>query len=373
MRTLSTLIGLRRALLGGAAAAALAALPAQALPVYAGTAQTNAGGAAPLVTTSSGTVNVDLRANRTILDWTSFDVQPGETANFYFDQRNWIALNRVTGSQININGAVNGVQAAAVGAGPTGGNVWFYSPQGIAFGPNARVNVAGLLATSSAVNVGAFLTLNGQNIPFTGGGGGPITVAAGAQLNSSHHVALIAPQVTTAAGSNFTSGDAGTVLYGAADSFEVQLFPANLDWTIFTFIVQNAAAGTPVGVNALNLAGDTRSGTIYLAAYSRAALAGQVINAPGLLVAQSSIKEYGQVTITTGRSILLGQVGVGNENQQVTGVTTGSANISGVDAGGNVNIYLTGTGALGDLTVAGGIHAGQGLAMAVNNLTTGAA
>ncbi|MBL8553215.1 MAG: filamentous hemagglutinin N-terminal domain-containing protein [Phenylobacterium sp.] len=373
MPTLSTLIGLRRALLGGAAAAALAALPAQALPVYAGTAQTNPGGATPLVTASGSTVNVDLRANRTILDWTSFNVQPGETASFYFDQRNWIALNRVSGSSISINGAVNGIQAAGVGAGPTGGNVWFYSPQGVAFGPNARVNVAGLLATSSAVNTAAFLTVNGQNIPFTGGGGGPITVAAGAQLNSSHHVALIAPSVTTAAGSTFTSGDSGTVLYGAADSFEVQLFPANLDWTIFTFIVQNAAAGTPVGVNALNLAGDTRSGTIYLAAYSRAALAGQVINAPGLLVAQSSIKEYGQVTITTGRSIILGQVGVANENQQVTGVATGSANISGVDAGGNVNIYLTGTGSLGDLTVAGGIHAGQGLSIAVNNLTTGAA
>lgn len=369
MRNLSTFTSLRRALLGGAAAAALAALPAQALPVFAGTSQTNAGGQTPVVTSSGSTVNVDLRANRTILDWSTFNLQSGETANFYFDQRNWIALNRVTGSAININGAVNGIQAAGVGAGPTGGNVWFYSPQGIAFGSNARVNVAGLLATSAAVNTAAFLTANGQNIPFTGSGsGGPITVAAGAQLNSSHHVALIAPQVTTAAGSTFTSGDSGTVLYGAADTFEVQLFPANLDWTIFTFIVPGRAAGTPIP-QALNIAGQTTSGTIYLAAYSRAAMASQLINAPGLLTARSSIAAYGQVTITTGRNIILGQPGPG-DNAPVAnlnpGLTIGHATFGEINADGNVNVILTPTnndqGPQGNLT-ATKIRAGQGLSM----------
>jgi filamentous hemagglutinin family protein len=367
MRNLINLIGLRRALLGGVAAATLLGAPAQALPVYAGTAQTNAGGQTPAVTSSGSTVSVDLRANRTILDWTSFNLQAGESANFYFDQRNWIALNRVTGSQININGAVNGFQAAGVGAGPTGGNVWFYSPQGIAFGPNARVNVAGLLATSSAVNTAAFLTVNGQNIPFTGSGsGGPITVAAGAQLNSSHHVALIAPQVTTAAGSTFTSGDSGSVLYGAADTFEVQLFPANLDWTIFTFIVPGRAAGTPVP-QALNIAGQTTSGTIYLAAYSRAAVVGQLINAPGLLTARSSIAAYGQVTITTGRNIILGQPGPG-DNAPVAnlnpGLTIGHATFGEINADGNVNVILTPTnydqGPQGNITGTK-IRAGQGL------------
>lgn len=211
---LSILTRRRRTLLGGVAAAALAAaVPSQALPVYAGTFQINTGGGAPVVSGTGGTVNVNLNAARTILDWSRFDVAPGETANFYFDQRSWIALNRVTGSFISINGAINGFQSATVAAGPSGGNVWFYSPLGVAFGPNARINVAGLLATSAAVNQPAFLTPTNPNIPFNGtGSGGPVTVASGAQVNGTFHVALIAPRVITDAGTNFTGGPAGSVL-----------------------------------------------------------------------------------------------------------------------------------------------------------------
>lgn len=362
-----------RCLLASAAGLALAwGAPAAALPVLATTTpQVSAGGGQPIVAASGGTVRVDLNAPRTIIDWSSFNLTAGERADFLFDQRNWIVLNRVTGSAININGQVFAGQAANLNSAlPTtaSGNVWFYSPQGVAFGANARVDVGGLLATSAAPNTAQLLTAGANNINFTGSGsGGPINVAAGAQFNATAHIAFAAPRVATAAGSTVTVSDYGSATYLGADTFELQFFPSfNNDLSLFTFIIPNRAAGT-ANPQALSIAGQTTSGTIYLAAYSRAALATDLINAPGLLTARSSFAEYGQVTITTGRNVILGQPGPGDNApiaNHVVGLTTGGARIGEVNADGNVNIILTGVNydqaPQGNLT-ATKVRAGQGL------------
>lgn len=350
--------------LGGPAAAALPVL---------GTAppQVSAGGGQPIIVTGGGAVRVDLNAPRTIIDWSSFNLAAGERAVFLFDQRSAFVLNRVTGSAISINGQVFAGQAANLNSAlpsTPGGNVWFYSPQGVAFGANASVDVGGLLATSSAPNTAQFLTPGNRNITFTGSGsGGPVTAAGGARFNATATVTFAAPRVTTAAGSTVTVSDYGSALYLGADSFELQYFPSfNDDLSLFTFIIPNRAAGT-ANPQALSLAGQTTSGTIYLAAYSRAALASELINAPGLLTARSSFAEYGQVTITTGRNVILGQPGPGDNApiaNLVPGLTVGHARIGEVNADGNVNIILTGVNydqaPQGNLT-ATKVRAGQGL------------
>lgn len=363
----------RRPLLAGVAAFALLhGGSAMALPVLgAAPPQVSAGGGQPVIATGAGAVRVDLNAPRTIIDWASFNLTAAERADFVFDQRSWIVVNRVTGSAINIDGRVFAGQAANLNAAlpaTPGGNVWFYSPQGVIFGANARVDVGGLMATSAAPNTAQFLTPGNNNITFTGtGAGGSVTVAGGAQFNATAHIAFAAPRVATSAGSAVTVSDYGSALYLGADTFELQFFPTfNDDLSLFTFIVPNRGAGT-ANPQALSIAGQTTSGTIYLAAYSRGAVASELINAPGLLTARSSFAEYGQVTITTGRNVILGQPGPGDNPpvaNQVTGLTVGHARIGEVNADGNVNIILTGVsydaGPQGDLT-ATRVRAGQGL------------
>lgn len=363
----------RGGLLAGAAAAALLhGGSALALPVLSATPpQVSAGGAQPIIASGNGAVRVDLNAPRTIIDWTSFNLTASERADFVFDQRSWIVLNRVTGSAINIDGRVFAGQAPNLAAplpATASGNVWFYSPQGVAFGANARVDVGGLLATSAAPNTGQFLNAGNRNITYTGtGNGGPVNVAAGAQFNATAHIAFAAPRVATAAGSTVTVSDYGSATYLGADTFELQFFPTfNDDLTLFTFIIPNRGAGT-ANPQALSIAGQTTSGTIYLAAYSRAAVASELINAPGLLTARSSFAEYGQVTITTGRNVILGQPGPGDNApiaNLVPNLTTGGARIGEVNADGNVNIILTGVNydqaPQGNLT-ATRVRAGQGL------------
>ena len=359
---------------GSALAALLAAGHAAALPVPgSGPALVSAGGAQPIIQTGSTQVGVDLNAPRTIIDWSSFNLGAGETAQFRFDQRNWVVLNRVASGPININGTVTGYQAANLSA-PlptvTSGNVWFYSPQGVAFGNGARVDVGGMLATSAAVNEAQFLNASNLNIPFTGSGsGGSVTLAGGSTFNGKGYLAFVAPIVSAAAGSSVNSGDYGTAAYVAVDSYEIRFRPAfNNDLTFFTFIVPNGAAGTPHD-SPLNLAGTTTGANVYLMAISRATLTTVLINAPGLLVGQSSFNEYGQVTITTGRNITEGQIDATNSTP-VAGARSGLVQLGEINAAGNVNIAVTGRFGTSDLT-ANRIRAGQGLLIAARNITVG--
>lgn len=366
----------RRTLLAsGAAAAALAGVPAAALPVLSNiTPQVSAGGAQPVIQSTTGAVRVDLNAPRTIIDWQSFNLTSGEQAQFRFDQRNWIVLNRVQSGAITIDGQVTGYQAANLNSAlpaQTSGNVWFYSPQGVAFGPNARVDVGGMLATSAAVNEAQFLSASNLQIGFTGSGaGGPVTVAGGAQLQGVGYLAFVAPQVSTGPGSSVTAGDAGTAAYAAVDSYEITFLPSGQDLTFFTFVVPSGVAGgTAAASTPLTVAGATTAANVYLTTISRQAVTGALINAPGLLTGRSSQNNYGQVTITTGRNIINGQV---NElSTPVVGARTGSVQLGEINASGNVNLYLSGDAGSGDLQ-ATRVRAGQGLLILANNVTADA-
>jgi len=364
----------RRALGAGAAIGALlAAGHAAALPVPGSAPATiGGGGSQPIIQAGSTSVSVDLNAPRTIIDWTSFNLNAGERAEFRFDQRNWIVLNRVTGSGININGQVASYQAAnlnsALPANATGG-VWFYSPQGVAFGPNAVVDVGGMVATSSAVNEAQFLNASNLQIGFTGSGsGGPVSVASGARIQGLNYLAFVAPQVSTAAGAAVTGGDSGTAAYAAVDSYEITFIPAVQDLTFFTFVVPGGGAAGSPHPTPLNIAGTTTAANIYLMAISRQAVTGLLINAPGLLTGRSSANNYGQVTITTGRNITNGQV---NETSTpVAGARAGGVQLGEINASGNVNIFVTGRFGTSDLT-ADRIRAGQGLVIAARDITIG--
>ena len=365
----------RQVLAASAAIAALmAATGASALPVYSGNAQVNPGGGQPVITSLDPTfMTVNLNAARTIIDWSSYNLAAGEIVSYAFDQSNWIALNRVSSGPININGTISAARSVGFPLdqpATAGGNVWFYSPDGVVFGPNARANVGGLLATSAAVDTAAFLNTGNFNMRFTGSGsGGSVTIAAGASFTGKGHLAFVAPRVSMAAGANVNAGDYGTAAYGAADSFEIQFVPAvaNNDLTFFTYIVPGVAAGTP-HATPLNIEGTTTGANVYLTAISRQQLAGLLINAPGLLTGQSSFNNYGQVTITTGRNITGGQVN--EQSTPVVGTQTGHVQLGQINAAGNVNIYLEGASGSGNVQV-DRVRAGQAFLIVANDVIAG--
>ena len=144
---------LRAALFASAALGAFAwATECAALPTGGTITGTSGGGVT--ITNSGTTTTVASSAHRALIDWTTFNVAPGETVAFTEPDKDAIIVNReLTGSMY-----INGVITTTVG-GNVGGNVWFIDPNGIVFGPNANVNVGGILATTSnLVSDSAFLS-----------------------------------------------------------------------------------------------------------------------------------------------------------------------------------------------------------------------
>src|SRR2546430_10932527 len=82
----------------------------------------------------------------------SLRIPGGWTVQFLQPGRNSVALNRVTG------GSVSNILGDLI----ANGQVWLINPAGVFFGPGAQVDVAGLMATLSAIKNGDFLSGNYQ-------------------------------------------------------------------------------------------------------------------------------------------------------------------------------------------------------------------
>jgi hypothetical protein len=144
------------ALCGVAAMLAQPAL-AQTLPGIpgAGSITVSTGGSQPVITApNANTLDIDLNAPRTVINWASLHVSGADQMDFHFDASSDIVLNKTTSQILIDNGAV---VTGKVGA-STGGNVWFYSPQGVIVSPGAAMTAGGFLfSRGSGFNDASFV------------------------------------------------------------------------------------------------------------------------------------------------------------------------------------------------------------------------
>jgi filamentous hemagglutinin family protein len=367
--------GHRRRLLAGCALVAVTCAPGFtcAQVTLAGAAQVSAGGQAPIVTQTGGVTDITLGAPRTILNWSSFNLASDQAAVFRFGDRSWVVLNRVSGQAV-INGAIEALAGGQRGA----GNVWFQAPGGVVFGPDARVNVGGLLATSGAVAAAGFLDPSNRSFAVTGAGAGQVQVRSGAELKSSGAVVLAAGSVTTDAGGAVLGGSGSSVLYGAANDFTVRFTTQAGDFDLVDFVVP--PGGGSASTVPLNLRGATAAGNVFLALVSRADVAAAVISAPGVIAAQSASTDRGDVVLSAGVDIVNRQPGTTRTN--VATETTATFGVLGAQRdllggfGQPTAITVTQLAAGRDLGLsaasleAGTVHAGRFLTIdAARNLT----
>ncbi|WP_338847229.1 filamentous hemagglutinin N-terminal domain-containing protein [Massilia sp. W12] len=146
-----------------------------------------------------------------IIDWQSFSIAAGETTRFIQQSANSAVLNRVRGvdpSQI-------------FGALQSNGRVFLLNPNGILFGPSAKVDVHSLVASSLPMANEDFLRGKWQ---FGDGKthGGKVINAGQINSGAGGQVMLIAPQVEN---SGIITSQRGEVMLAAGHS--VQLVDAN--------------------------------------------------------------------------------------------------------------------------------------------------
>lgn len=211
-------------------------------------------------------------APNTIIHWQSFSVGSDEITRFVQQSADSRVLNRITG----------GDPSTILGSLQSNGKVYLVNPNGVLFGPDARVDVNGLVASALNLSNGDFLA--GKHI-FEGAGGsvvnqGTITTPQGGQ------VLLVAPNVHN---TGIISAPNGDVLLAAGRS--VQLVDSN-DPAVH--VVVSAPED-----QALNLGG-------IVAAGGRVGIYGALLSQRGTVNADSAaVGANGRIVLKASRTALL--------------------------------------------------------------------
>jgi filamentous hemagglutinin family protein len=191
----------------GALFVSLLFLPAASPAAPAGTVV--GGPAVGTINQQGATTLVNVTTSRAVINWSNFNVANGQAVRFTQPSSSSVLLNRVTGAQTAIDGAVT-----------ANGRIFIANPRGILFGPNAQVNVASLVATTADTSPELFLAGNPgfrNASPTTSSiiNRGHLTAEPGG------NVLLLAPTVVN---QGTITAQAGTIVLATGRAFLVDLF-----------------------------------------------------------------------------------------------------------------------------------------------------
>ncbi|HWW12162.1 MAG TPA: filamentous hemagglutinin N-terminal domain-containing protein, partial [Brevundimonas sp.] len=320
----------RSALCGVLAAMTIGASSAMAQVTGVGTiGSTNSNGGAVGVASGGGVTNITTNAGRSIINWNDLTVTPTEALNFYFNNRSDIVVNRVAGAA-SIDGVLNGCMSTCA---TNGGNIWILSTGGVLIGANARINTGGFLASTGSLTDSDILD-GDMNFAFTGApANSTVNVAGGASVNTNGgSLALIAPIVTTAAGSTITATNGGDVVYGSAENYNVTFAPTGADdLDLITFEVPSRADGAG-GTPGLILNGTTNANQVFAAIVSKSGVAASILLG-GDITATTASGENGDIVLSAGSGFINGTPlnpggGFDGSITQDAGATLSAANVT---------------------------------------------
>jgi filamentous hemagglutinin family protein len=107
-------------------------------------------GSATFDCSNPDTLNINTPSDKLIVDYNSFSIAQTETVNFNQPSSNAIALNRVVGVD----------PSSIMGKLTANGNIFLINPNGVIFGKDSRVDVAGLVASTLNISNEDFLKGN---------------------------------------------------------------------------------------------------------------------------------------------------------------------------------------------------------------------
>ena len=204
---------------------------------------TVAAGTADIVT-DPNSVTVNQSSNKAVIDWTSFDTSAGQSVNFNQPDPSSVTLNRISGPATQFDGNMN-----------ANGQVWLINQNGMVFGSNARVNVAGLLVSTANISNANFMeeNLNGAYDYVFDEAGNPqaaIVVRNGARIITAPtlgYVTFMAPGIVQEGGSTVRALE-GHITYAAGETFTAHAIQNNL---VDFYSIEDVTIGNPVTTAAI--------------------------------------------------------------------------------------------------------------------------
>ena len=229
------------------------------------------------------------------------------------------------------------------------GQVWLINGNGILFGNGARINVGGLIATTSDI---ADRDFAGGNFSFSGGTGASVVNQGTIRTGNGGSVVLSGARVSN---QGLIEADAGTVVLGGASAFTVDFDGDNLLRYAITAPAGQAADGATGVSNSGTIA--AKGGRVLMTARAAANVADAVVNNTGMISATSASVHNGEVVLDAGDGAanVSGSIdasGTGN------GQTGGSVAITGrnITVADNTQINVSGDAGGGTVRIGGDAH-----------------
>ncbi|HQJ15843.1 MAG TPA: filamentous hemagglutinin N-terminal domain-containing protein [Candidatus Omnitrophota bacterium] len=242
-------------------------------------------GSATFDRSASNTLNVNTPSERLIVNYNSFSIAQPETVSFQQPSASSIVLNRVVGVD----------PSAIMGTLNANGRVFIVNPNGVIFGPNSRVDVAGLVASSLNISNDDFL--NGKHV-FTKSGKNGYVINEGTINARGGYVCLLGGAVDNRM---MIQAELGTVVLAAGEKITVSLEDQNAISVVVDEAVQSEVFG-PGGVKMTSAVKNSGSilaegGKVMLTAKVLNRVFDHAINNTGLVKVTSLVEREGVIEL----------------------------------------------------------------------------
>lgn len=261
------------------------------------------------ISTSGNQMTIHQNTHGLVTNWNSFDIGQNHRVQFVQPDSSAVALNRVTG----------GHESQILGTLTANGQVMLVNPAGVMFGKGAKVNTAGLLASTKNISTEDFMA---GRYTFSGGShpGAEIVNQGSLTTTKGGYIVLTADRVRNSGSITTPSGK--TVL-AAADRVTLQLDNTGLASVSVNGSVVNALVENSGLIAATN-------GQVYLTARGKEMLLNTVVNNSGTVEARGLNQRGGEIVLDGGDSGVVSQSGMllaDNETGRGGKITVQGANI----------------------------------------------
>ncbi len=307
-------------------------------------------GSAQIMQSTPQRLDIVQHTDRAAINWQSFNINRNEHVNFRQPSAQSSTLNRVVGQDpSNILGRLT-----------SNGKVFLLNPNGILFGKNSKIDVGGLVATTSNMKDADFMA-GRFNFDNPTNSTGRIVNQGAINAKTNGLVALVAPGVSN---TGIINAKLGRVTLASGRKFTLDLYGDQLvklavDDNVVTQVIDSK--GNPVNAQ-VNQSGEINAegGQVMLAASTARLAVDNVINMNGIIRARSATQHKGEIILDAGEGAA--QVsGVLDASGQHPGQSGGSVKVLGNNVRLERGATINASGANGGGTVlVGGDFQGKG-------------
>lgn len=251
-------------------------------------------GSAVIRQESATKVGINQTTDKAIIDWQKYSIGANEQVQYYQPSASSVTLNRVVGQD----------PSQILGRLTANGQVFLVNPNGIYFGKNAQIDVAGLVASTHNIRNEDFMA--GKHLFNIPGKPGASVINEGSiRVADTGIAAFVAPSV---ANRGIIAAKLGRVVMAAANGFTLDFTGDNL----LSFMVNDNVAQTAFDLEGKPLTSfvensgkiEAQGGYVLLTAKAAENAIHGVINHSGVIEAQTVNQKNGEIILHAGKGSL---------------------------------------------------------------------